>query len=101
MTLRGPAILRILEEQRETALVLVVDLLNGFSDSVPPDRALNMARTRFPHCIAVGHPKCIRRLTLIDPRGWTGGSHTTRRIRDDAGIIISPPQIREHKPLLT
>lgn len=36
--------------------------------------------------------------TLLSARGWQGGSHTTRRMKDAAGVIFSAPWIREHKP---
>lgn len=52
----------------------------------------------------VGNKKRIRYVQAKSPRvwgtGWRGGSHTTQRIRNDWGVIISPPRHVEHRPVL-
>lgn len=52
----------------------------------------------------VGNKKRIRRIQAKNPSvwgaGWRGGSHTTRRIRNDGDVIIAPDFHVEHKPVL-
>jgi hypothetical protein len=50
--------------------------------------------------VGVGNIRRIRHLrplgSVVDPRRLSAASRMTRRIRNDAGVIISAPWIREH-----
>jgi hypothetical protein len=52
--------------------------------------------------VRIGNNRRIRAIRPLNTCvGWSGGNHTTRRVRNDQGVIVSAPLIREHKPVFS
>ncbi len=97
MQFEGDALAAILAQQVEA-----VDIhdQNCYSrGAIPAALALRMVESDI--YFGVGNRRRIRYLRPCTKSGrdWCGGSQTTRRMKDTAGVIFSAPLIREHKPI--
>jgi len=97
MHIVGDDLKSILARQAES--VEVRKVVDGQSFSIATVSAKEALRiVKMGQFAGVGNLRRIRSIKSdIHRRDWPGGSHTTERIRDAAGVIISPPLIVKHK----
>jgi hypothetical protein len=94
MQFKGVELAAILESQAEP--VGVFDDSGLFREDAEPAIALKIACDG--QFVGIGHRKRIRYIRPASTRlGCSGGGQTTRRIVNDAGVIISAPKIREFR----
>ncbi len=98
MQFDGPTLLEVIA--RTTRPIKVLNRLGGEEGEVDALRAARICRTG--GYVGVGHMKRVR---FLRPLGSAYASpmaqsnYTTRRVRNDQGVIIAPRPMVEHNPV--
>lgn len=86
--------------QQQGAEVAVYDAHGSFRGNVSPHAAVRIIAER--EYVGIGNKRRIRYIRplwgTMSPEALRNGSRTTRRIRNDHGVIIAPRLHVEHKP---